>query len=1027
MILSDFCIKRPVFASVLSILLIVFGVISFQQLPLREYPNIDPPIVTVSTSYPGAAANVVEARITEKLEERIAGLEGIRTLTSSSSDGNSNIRIEFNLDRDIDAATNDVRDRVSRIIDDLPVEADVPEVQKQDSNDDVIMWLNLVSDKLTVPELTDYASRYLVDQFSVADGVARVRIGGGQEYAMRIWVDRFRLAAHRLTVSDIEDALRRENVELPAGQIESSARQFTLRVNRLFVEPESFAELALKRGDDGHIVRLGDVATVVKGTREHRISFRGNGVNMVGLGMVKQSTANTIDVSRSAREIAERLNPTLPEGMEIKQSYDSAVYIEQAIQEVYKTLAIAIALVVLVILIFLRSVRAMLVPAVTVPVSLIATFILLQAMGFSINLLTLLALVLAIGLVVDDAIVVLENIYRRMQVYGETPLVAAFKGTRQVGFAVIATTAVLVAVFAPITVIKGDIGRLFSEFALTMTAAVIFSSFVALTLSPVLASLLLKQNSKINNSDDETRENKSAYLKLLKFFLRQPWWIGIIFAGIVAIAFILVNKLPSEYAPKEDRGAFFIVVNGPEGASYAYMKKYMDEIERRLMPLAESGEAQRLLVRVPGFTGGAQTFNSGIVIVLLDDWANRRSAFEIIGEVRKTLADLPGVLAFPIMRQGIGGRLSKPVEFVIGGGSYEELASWRDTLVGKINENNPGFVGLDWDYKETSPQIRININYDRAADLGVSVSNIGRTLESMLASRRVTTFLESGEEYDVIIEGIRELQNSPQDLTNIYLRSDRSGELIPLSNVVSFSEYGTSKSLNRYNRTRAITLTANLKDDFPLGEALSFLETTVKEHLPEQVVVDYKGRSRDYKYAGGSTFMMFGLGVLVMFLVLAAQFESYVNPFIIILTVPLAIAGGLLGLYVTGNSLNLFSQIGLIMLIGLAAKNGILIVEFANQLRNEGKSIIDAITTSAAVRLRPIVMTSITTITGSIPLILSFGAGSENRMVLGVTLLSGVAFATIFTLFVVPTVYTLLARFTTSSDYVARKLEKEMN
>jgi multidrug efflux pump len=1030
MIISDVCIKRPVFASVISLLLIVFGVLAFQRLPLREYPDIDAPVVSVRTSYPGAAANVVETRITEVIEDRISGLEGIRFIQSSSQDGRSDISIEFDLPRDIDAAANDVRDRVSRVLDDLPDEADLPDVAKVDANEDVIMWLNLTSNKMTMPQLTDYAERYLVDRFSVVNGVAQIRIGGGQSYAMRIWVDRVQLAAHNLTVGDIEQALRAENVELPAGSIESRKQQFSVRLDRVFVDPENFRQLVLKRGEDGHLVRLGDVATVIKGTTEYRLDFRGNGQPMVGIGITKQSTANTIDVARGAKAVADRLNPTLPEGMEIAQSYDSSVFIEESINEVYTTLAIAIILVILVIYLFLGSARATLVPAVTVPISLIATFIILMVMGFTVNLLTLLALVLAIGLVVDDAIVVLENIHRRMEEYGESALVAAYRGTRQVGFAVIATTAVLIAVFAPIAILQGDIGRLFSEFALTMSAAVFFSSLVALTLSPVIASLLLKPHTKetgrVAGIDRFFQSFRQRYQRWLGFFLARPLWIGGAFLALMGFSYWLFQKIPSEYVPREDRGTFFVIVDGPQGASYEYMKEYMDEIEKRMMPMVESGEIQRLLVRAPR-SFGAATFNSGMVIAVLSPWGERRPANLILDEVRGLFADLPGITAFPVMRQGIGGRLSKPVEFVIGGGTYEEMAEWRDLLFEKINQNNPGFLALDSDYKENNPQVRVVIDYDRAAELGVSVQNIGRTLESMLASRRVTTFIDNGEEYDVLVEGRRDQQNSPQDLTNIYVRSTRSAELIPLSNLVTFQEQAAAQSLNRYNRTRAITISADLEDHLPLGAALTHLEQLVREHLPDYAVMDYKGRSRDFKYSGDASVLMFGLGILVMFLVLAAQFESYISPFIITLTVPLAMMGGLLGLWLTGNSLNLYSQIGLIMLIGLAAKNGILIVEFANQLRDEGRDVHTAIVEAAQIRLRPIMMTSITTLAGAVPLFISSGAGSETRTVLGVTLFAGVIVATVFTLFVVPVAYELLARYAGSPKDKEHQLEQELS
>jgi multidrug efflux pump len=1032
MVLSDISVKRPVFAAVLSLLLIAFGLVAYQQLPLREYPNIDSPVVSVETLYLGAAANVVETRITQLIEDRVSGVEGIRFISSVSEDGRSLVIIEFDVSRDIDAAANDVRDRVSAILDNLPLEADPPEIQKVDSNESVIMWFNLVSDRMTVPELSDYARRYLVDRFSVLDGVARVRVGGGQTYAMRIWIDRQALAARGLTVADVEQALRQGNLELPAGSIDSEERIFTVRLNRSFHTAEDFAGLVLARGSDGYMVRLGEVARVEKGAVETRTFFRGNGVPMVGIGIIKQSTANTLEVAAAAKAERLRVNATLPEGMEIKQSYDSSVFIKQAIDEVYKTLTIAIVMVVTVIFLFLGGVRAMIVPAVAVPVSLIATFLVLLILGFTINILTLLALVLAIGLVVDDAIVMLENIHRRMEVYGESRLVAAYRGAKQVAFAVISTTVVLISVFVPIAFLGGDIGRLFTEFSLTMAAAVGFSSLVALSLSPMLASQILpvQHAGRVSLSrgvDWLLGRVRDFYLLTLRGAIRHYWLMVLLFGAILVGAGWLLQQIPDEYAPKEDRGAFFLIVNGPEGASYDYMKDYMDEIERRLMPYVESGEITRLLVRAPRTFSNFAIFNGGIVIIVLGDWDERRSASVVMSEIRKKLADLPGVRAFPMMRQGLGRRIQKPVQFVIGGGTYQELAEWRDTLLQKIEENNPGLLGIYYDYNETKPQLKVDIDYDRAAELGVTVETIGRTLETMFGSRRVTTYIESGEEYDVILEGERSDQQTPSDLSHLYVRSSTSGELIQLSNLVSLQEVADSVSLNRYNRMRAITIEANLADGLALGDALNYLENLVREHLPEQVIVDYKGQSRDYKTTGGSVLFVLLLGVVVVYLVLAAQFESWVHPFVIMLTVPLAMAGALLGLYLTDQTLNIYSQIGLIMLVGLAAKNGILIVEFANQLRDEGMAFGEALQEAAHVRFRPILMTGITTAAGSLPLLLSSGAGAETRAVIGTVILAGVTAATLFTLYIVPVAYHLLARHTGSPHQMSRQLRKELS
>ncbi len=1032
MLISDISVKRPVFASVIALVLVIFGLVSFDRLPLREYPDIDAPIVSIDTRYPGASASIVETRITQVIEDRIAGVEGIRFIDSNSSDGRSRISVEFGIDENIDAAANDIRDRISGVLDNLPEEADPPEVEKADSNDDVIIWLNLASDTMTTPELSDYADRFLVDRFSAVDGVARVRVGGARNYALRVWIDRRALAARNLTVSDIERALRTENVEAPAGSLESEKRNFIVRIDRPFRTPEDFAALVIAEGADGYEVRLGDVARVERGTVEDRNTFRGNGVPMVGLGIIKQATANTVDVANGAKALADRLNETLPEGMVIARSYDSSVFISASIREVYITLAIAVGLVTLVIFLFLGSVRGTIIPAITVPISIVATFIVLYALGLSVNLLTLLALVLAIGLVVDDAIVVLENISRRMDEEGETPLVAAYRGARQVGFAVIATTLVLISVFVPITFLQGDVGRLFTEFALTMAAAVAFSSLLALTLTPMMASKLLKprRTSGIlswlpRGIDIVFRRLRAGYGWLLDRLIPRPILVGLILAGLFAGAWQLARTVPQEYTPQEDRGGFFTIVRGPQGASYAYMERYVDEIERRLLPYVEAGEVQRLLVRAPGF--GTANFNQAFVIVVLTDWSERRPAGEIIGEVNRKLSDLPGVQAFAIMRQGLGGGTGKPVQFVLGGPSYEKLTEWRDTFVAALREEDIGLIDIDWDYKETQPQYRIQVDYERAADLGVTVQEIGTTLQTMLGSKRVTTYLENGEEYDVILEGLRTEQNTPNDVQNIYVRSSRSGELVPLSSLATITARADSPTLNRYNRVRAITIEAGLAPGVSLGTALDEMQRIAREVLPTEATIDFKGQSLDFKSSGGSILFVFLTGLVIVFLVLAAQFESYRHPVIIMLTVPATLAGGLLGLLLTGNSLNIYTQIGLIMLVGLAAKNGILIVEFANQLRDQGKAFQAALKEASLARFRPIVMTGMTTAAGALPLILSSGAGAETRAAIGNVILFGVVAAVVVTVLFVPTAYALIARGSGSPGDVARRLEEQMD
>ena len=1028
MILSDLSVKRPVFASVVNLLLLVFGLVSISLLSLREYPDIDPPIVSINTSYPGASANIVETRITQLLEDRISGIEGIKNITSTSRNGRSNISIEFNLSRDIDAASNDVRERVSRALNDLPDQAFPPEVSKSDSDENVVVWYNLRSDNLSVMELTDYADRFIVDRLSIAEGVANVRIGGGRNYAMKVWLDRNAMAAREITVSDIERVIRSENVELPAGQVESNDRDFEVRVARTYLTPQDFSQLAIKAGADGYLVRLGEVARVELAAEDDQTEFRGDGVNMIGLGIVKQSKANTLDVAQSAREAIERIEQTLPENIFIVPSYDSSVFIEESINEVYNTLMIAMAMVIIVIYLFLGNVRATIIPALTVPVSLISAFIVMYALGFSINLLTLLALVLAIGLVVDDAIVVLENIYRRIEL-GEPALLAAYRGAREVGFAVVATTLVLISVFVPLVFLQGNIGRLFTEFALAIAAAVAFSSITALTLTPMLSSKLLKHRERSSGFgrwvDDRFRAIENHYFNSLSKTLHQPYLMTVMLVISLVVLYQLSNLVPTEFVPKEDRGNFFVRMQAAEGASFESNAANLKKIEAVLLPYLEEGEVVRVLVRTPGFGGTA-----GIAIVGAAGWDERkRTTFELMEEVSAKLNNIPDVRAFAIMRSSLGGRgLGRPVQFVLQGNTYEELTAWRDLIINKAREN-PGLIRIDSDYKETLPQISVNIDRDRAADLGVSITEIGRTLETMLGQRRVSTYLDRGQEYDVVMEGWEEDYRSPQSIDNIYVRSDRSNALIPLDNLVNFEERATSARLNRYNRMRSITISANLAPDYTLGQALTYLENLVETELPDGASIDYKGESQLFKDSGSSVLFIFILALAVTYLVLAAQFESWVHPFVIMLTVPLALVGAFIGLYLSDLTLNIYSQIGLVMLIGLAAKNGILIVEFTNQLRDAGVEFEEALRKAAALRLRPIVMTGFTTVFSALPLVLASGPGAESRIVIGTVIFYGVMVAAFMTLYVVPIAYYWLARKTGSPLKLSNKvqsLEAEM-
>jgi multidrug efflux pump len=1027
-LLSDISVKRPVLAIVCSALLIAFGILSFDRLPLREYPDIDPPILNVVTTYTGASAAVVENKVTELIEDRLAGLQGIKTMTSRSQDGRSQITLEFELDRDIDNAANDVRDRVSRILGSLPEEADPPEVRKSDSDEQVIFWLHLAAAGMDALELTDYVRRYLEDRFSVLDGVARIRITGAQVYSMRVWLDRNALVARELTVADVESAIRVQNIELPAGTLKSLERDFIVRIERSYTSPEDFRQMVVRRGEDGHLTRLGDVARVELASAEHRSLFRGNGESMVGLGVVKQSTANAVSVSRLVRAETERINRQLPDGMRMIASFDNTQFVEAAIEEVYRTLIIAACLVVLVIFLFLGDPRSLLVPALTVPISLVSAFTGLLFMGYSINLLTLLALVLAIGLVVDDGIVVLENIHRRL-LAGESPLMASYLGARQVGFAVIATTAVLVAVFVPITFLEGNVGRLFREFAVTMAIAVIFSSFVALSLAPVICSKMLSAEQVSNRLADRVEslsgKTERGYRKALALLLRQPWLtLLVLFVSLTGSA-LLFLEVPAEYAPQEDRGALFMRISTPEGSSFEYTVKQVQEVERRLMPLVDSGDIRRLLIRAPSSSGG-DAFNEAFAIMVLSDWdSGRRSTREVRADAMERVADFAGGRVFIGGPRSLGGRSQDPVQFVVGGNSYEELMEWQDLLREKMGEN-PGLQGIDTDLRPTKPQLRVSIDRNRAGDLGVSLLDISRTLETLLGSRRVTTFIMGGREYDVIVEGERDSQRTLGDINDIYVRSSSSGALIPLANLVSLREQADAGSLNRYNRVRALTISADLADGYSLGQALAYMEELVRTELPAHASIDYKGESLEYTDAGRSVIFTFLLALLVVYLVMAAQFESFVHPLVILFTVPLALIGGLGGLLLFDQTLNIYSQVGLIMLVGLATKNGILIVEFINQLRDQGVEFNEAVLHGASHRLRPIIMTAFTTVMGAVPLVLSDGPGYEARTVIGVVVMCGVAVATLITLFIIPMAYSLFARATGSPLAVTRQLESEL-
>lgn len=1027
--LSDTSVRRPVLAMVMNLILIAFGVVAYTRLPVREYPDIEPPIVTVETYYRGASASVVERRITQRLEDRISQVEAIKNISSISTDGKSEITIEFNLGRDLDAAANDIREAISPILATMPEEVEPPNVGKTELSSEVLMYLNLTSEFRTTLELNDYAERFLVDRFSRLPGIARVRINGGSRYALRVWLDREALAARGLTALDVEEALRRENVDPPAGTVQSLDRQFTVRLNRQYQTTQDFERLVIARGENGYQVRLAEVAKVELGAEEARTAFKGNRVLMVSLGMIRQSRANPLEVAKAVRAEAEKIRKTLPKDMRLENSYDVSQFIEESINEVYRTLLIALALVVAIIYLFLGSMRAVLVPMLAVPVSMFATCIVLMMLDYSMNTLTLLAFVLAIGLVVDDAIVVLENIHRRIE-EGEKPLVAAYLGTRQVGFAVVATTLVLMSVFVPVTFMPGDTGRLFAEFSVTLAIAVGFSGFVALTLSPMLASKILRGregDGLVARLMQKVFEFVQAgYRKMLSFALHFPATAFPVVAGVTFMCWWLLKTMPDEFTPREDRGSFFVTATSPPGTTFANTLETMNAVNERVMYLVEGTmEATRVNARAPRSFGTAADFNESLCVVTLTPFGTRRDGFKIMDELRLKTADMPDAKISVTMRQGMMRGLNKAMEIVLSGPTFEELAQWRDIILRKAKENS-NLIGFDCDYRDTKPQLRVSINQTRAADLGVSSANIGRTLETLLGGRRATTFIHEGEEYDVILEGNYGDKRSPLDLNNIFVRSERSKELIPLANLVTMDEFADSGTLNRYNRMRSITFDAELKDGYSLGEAVEDMEDLIHDNLPANAVIGYKGNSLKLKESSGSSGFIFALALLVAFLVLAAQFESFVHPLTIMLTVPVAVAGALFGLQMLGMNQSIYSQIGLIMLIGLAAKNGILIVEFVNQLRDEGVAFREAVLQASEQRLRPIVMTALATVMGALPLMLGHGAGFETRRVVGVVVVFGVSLATIVTLFLVPMVYALIAQRTGSPLDVTRKLESQL-
>ncbi len=1028
--ISDLSVRRPVFAAVAAIILCVIGLAAFTGLPIRELPNVDPPVVSVSTAYRGASAEVIEERITQVIERQVSGIQGIDRVNSSSRDGRSQINITFTLDRDLDDAANDVRDAVSRVSANLPDQADPPQIAKATADSSPIIILNLTSTTLSPLELADYADRYLVERMSTVPGVAQAGLNG-QLYAMRIWLNPDAMAARGVTVDDVENALNSQNVELPAGSLESDSKDFTIRVTRSYSKPEDFANLPIRAANtNGFVIKLGDVARVEEGSNERRKIFRGNTVNQVGIFLTRQSQANDVAISKVVDAEVAEINKTLPPGTQLIKAVDNSIFTAEAIHEVWVTMGISIALVAMVNLLFLGSWRAALIPSIIAPICILSTFIVLAPLGFSLNLLTLLALVLAVGLVVDDAIVVVENIQRRVD-EGEPAPVAALRGTRQVFFAVVATTVVLISVFAPLMFLPGYTGRLFVELAVAIAAAVAFSALLAFTLSPMLASKLLRPAGtggwlarKVDWAMDKLKDSYRHSLEGLLAARSASWATGAVVIVLAAAAGGLFVMLPKEMVPAEDRGRVDININGPEGAGFDYTVKAANEVERQLEKYRADGVADRTIISVPRF--GQSQFNTGNGVLVLKDWGKRKkTADEVAAELNKSLSKITGVRAVASVRgafqRGGGGGGGTNVDLIAVGNDYVELANWLKPML-EAAQDNPGLSRPRIDYEPTSPRLSVQIDRDKASSLGVSAQSIGRALETMFGSRRATTYIKNGQEYDVILQSTLEQRRSVADLDQLQVRT-QSGTLVPLSTVVTTQLRGDTPDRPRVDRLRSVTLTAQLAPGYTVEDAVKFLQDQAASRPTPGVSIKWGGQAKDYLEASGAVGIAFGLALLLVFLVLAAQFESWIHPAVIMMTVPLAVLGGLFGLLMTGSTINTYSQIGLIILVGIAAKNGILIVEFANQLRDEGLKVKEAVIEAAALRLRPIIMTSIATAMGALPLVLWTGAGAGSRKTIGAVIFMGAIFATLLTLFIVPVFYNLLARFTKSPEWTARQIE----